>query len=150
VLCAVPHAVRGPRKKLDEVARYWAGGDLISEEEHARQLAHLEEQFRLSGIVPDRPLDEIEPVLEVYLWPQNVQAWDLFMRVQTQWKVRVEAAGGGMGYRIESRRTGLDYEGVEIVMRRMRIPPRRRDERFCDVQVMEFAALEEWAKRAGA
>jgi hypothetical protein len=37
--------------------------------------------------------------------------------------------------------TGLDYAGVEVVMRRCGVPRDRRDDVFDDLQVLEAAAL---------
>lgn len=69
-----------------------------------------------------------------HLWRQNVQAWDLFMAVQTQWRI-------GMG-----GREGLDYHGVEVVMQRSGIAEPARDRLFADLRVMERAALKAWAE----
>lgn len=83
------------------------------------------------GLYAEKPvLPEHEPF---YLWPQNLDAWNLFMGVQTQW--RIGLAG----------REGLHYPGVEIVMARRRVRRRLRDQRFAEIQAMERAALTAWA-----
>jgi hypothetical protein len=41
----------------------------------------------------------------------------------------------------------LDYAGCEIVMRRLRIPPRKRDRFFALLQAMERGALKGWDER---
>ena len=57
----------------------------------------------------------------VELWPENVASVDLFLAVETQWRV-------GMG-----GATGLDYAGVRAAMLLRNEPPRR----FDDIQLME-------------
>lgn len=56
--------------------------------------------------------------------------------VQTQWRV------GAIGF------TGLDYQGVESLVRMRRLA-RGKDLAACiaDLQIMEAAALAEWARQ---
>lgn len=134
MLALLRAAGAGHRKKLEEVARHWARGDLQTQDDHAKAQDALDEQFAHWGLVPDRP---VEPEPEaVYLWPQNVPAWDLFMLVQTQWR------GTGVG------REGLDHAGVELAIDERRAWRTRRRQRRDEIRIMERAALEEWAKRA--
>jgi hypothetical protein len=85
------------------------------------------------GLVPDGP---VVPPRKVYcLWPENVPAWDLWMACRTQWHHGFNGP------------TGLDYEGCEIVMRRRRIPPRKRDRLFALLQAMERGALLGWQQQ---
>lgn len=134
MLAGVPQPGDGHRKKLEEVARFWARGDLQQEQDHAKDQARLDEQYAFFGLVPDKPaLPDLEPV---YLWPENVASWNLFMDVQTQWR------SNGVG------NTGLDYPSVHCVIDQHRVWRRRRRERFAEVQVMERACLEEWAEKA--
>lgn len=74
---------------------------------------------------------EAESVSEFYLWTEHRPALELWLRVQTQW--RVGHAGA----------TGLDYTGVEAALRVL--APRKRRQLFRDLQVMERATLNEWA-----
>lgn len=67
------------------------------------------------------------------LWPENVQSLRLWLEVATQWRV-------GMGGAV-----GLDYAGVEAVMRINGLRGQERRERFGDLRVMEAAALRAWA-----
>ena len=76
---------------------------------------------------------EIEVDEEFALWPDCLDAFQLWQLVQTQWKTN--AAG---------RPDGLNYPGVEVVMDRRRIAPENRDEMFALMQVMERATLVEW------
>lgn len=62
------------------------------------------------------------------MWAANEEALAVFMRCQTQW--RVVPMGGFLG---------LDYPGVEVVMRRMHV--KNKDAVFDELCMMEFAAL---------
>lgn len=78
------------------------------------------------------PVDAGLPV--VYVWPCNLPTYNLWCRVQTQW--RVGAMGG---------KTGLDYPGVAVVMRQIGIKRQDRAEVFDHLQAMEIAAINAWA-----
>lgn len=67
-------------------------------------------------------------VVDFEVWPENWDALELFLRLQTQWKT---GAMGGI--------FGLDYAGLEAVMRMLGIE--QKEEMFAKIQVMEFAAL---------
>lgn len=75
---------------------------------------------------------EREEAFEV--WPENWPAVELFLAVQTQWKV---GALGGL--------FGLDYAGVEVVFRMRKVA--NRAEMFAKLQVMEAAALAAMSKK---
>lgn len=65
-------------------------------------------------------------------------AFNVWQRVQTQWRV------GGTG-----ERTGLDYAAVTSYLREvLGIKPKERAALFGDLQAMEWAALEVWAEKA--
>ncbi|MEW8522557.1 MAG: DUF1799 domain-containing protein [Candidatus Thiodiazotropha endolucinida] len=64
--------------------------------------------------------------------PENWDAARLFQAVKTQWRI------SGMA----GIPSGLDYAGVDVVMRRMAIA----DSVFEQLQVMENAALEYWVE----
>jgi hypothetical protein len=136
VLAGLPHAGGGQRKKLEEAARLWARGEFKNEAEHVKQESDaqdsLQEQFAALGVQPDAPVDLREPLLPFYLFPENVEAWTLFMSVQTYWR-------GGMD------REGLDPNGVDRVINQRRRWRLRRRQRFAEVQLMERAVLQEWA-----
>lgn len=72
-----------------------------------------------------------------HLWPENVDAFALWQDVQTQW--RVGMAGP----------TGLDYGGVEVVLRMRGLRREVRQERFGQLQAMERVVLAEWGERRG-
>lgn len=61
----------------------------------------------------------------------------LWFAVQTQWRRT------GM----EGVPTGLDYAGVDVVLRQRYGNARKRRGLFADLQTMERAALEAWAEK---
>lgn len=65
------------------------------------------------------------------LFEDNVQSATVFQRMGTQWR----RAG------MDGIRTGLDYNVVEMVMRRCGVPPGKRNQVFEDVQTMESETL---------
>jgi hypothetical protein len=137
LLDVLPRPGAGAGKKLDEVACAWARGDLITQEEHDKHLAQLEEQFAVLNIELEDPTDALdEPVFDLYLWPENEPVWSLFQRCQTQWRV-----AGDEGVRV-----GLDYPGCMVVMERGQVRRRDFDDRFEELQVLEHAALRGWAE----
>lgn len=77
----------------------------------------------------------------VSVWPENWPAFELFLRVQTQWRV------GLAGY------TGLDYVALYPLIDRAATTPQHWDQLLDDLRVMEsevldhFAQLREQARR---
>ncbi|MGN2393356.1 DUF1799 domain-containing protein, partial [Pelomicrobium sp. G1] len=107
----------GQAKKLEEAARHWASGAGANDEELAQDL----ERF---GLPPDAFEGGAEPeTCEV--WPENWPAVELFLGCATQW--RVDGMSGAV--------LGLDYQGVEALMRIRRV--RDRAALFDDLQIME-------------
>lgn len=132
--------MRGQRKKLEEVTRCQARGQLYipGTQAHHEQNAAFDEAVAGFGlvIVDDAGQPAQEPDPPIYLWPCNLPVWQLWQCVQTQW--RTGMAG----------RTGLDYAGVIRYLERFgRIAKREQAAAFECLQVMERAALEEWAER---
>lgn len=80
-----------------------------------------------------------EGVFEV--WPENVDAVELFCVVSGQW--RVLAGFGAAGY------LGLDYTAVEAAMRMRGVKNKDRARLFADLRVMESAAAQELNRRRG-
>lgn len=72
---------------------------------------------------------------DVEIWPDNLQAYELFNALATQW--RIGMAGP----------TGLDYGAVAMTMRLCGIPRSKWTELFADVRIMERAALEAMSNR---
>lgn len=117
----------GRLKKLEEAARLWASGAFAAEE---AQEAHVHESANYFGLVFEGPV--LPQREEFYLWPEHADAWRLFMECQTEWR------GSG-------QREGLCKEGVERIMRALRMRRRQR-ERFLQLRVLERSALAEWAR----
>ncbi|MEH6434283.1 DUF1799 domain-containing protein [Massilia sp. DD77] len=69
------------------------------------------------------------PEEQVEIWPENLQAYELFLYMRTQWR------GAGMGL------IGLDYGPLHHRMDRMKLEPDEYEELEADVQVMEIAAI---------
>lgn len=63
------------------------------------------------------------------IWPENLQAYELFSALRTQWRV-------GMG-----GATGLDYNVVPAVLRLQGVPRVDWPQLFEDIRVMESTAL---------
>lgn len=71
----------------------------------------------------------------IELWPDTVQAFGVFSRLNTQWRVGV----GG--------RTGLDYAAVPITLELLGIERAEWPALFDDLRHMERAALTSMHKR---
>ena len=70
----------------------------------------------------------------VEIWPDNMQAVNVFIASSTQW-------------RIDSKRaTGLDYTAVESTMRMMGIKRKDMGDILEDIRVMEYEALDTMRK----
>ncbi len=91
------------------------------------------ENWRLDGAALARHADRDEEEL-FEIWPENADALELFIALQTQWRV---AAGFGVAY------LGLDYAGVEHAMRLRGVKRAERARLFEKIQAMESAALRE-------
>ena len=70
-------------------------------------------------------------------WPENIDSLNLFIALQTQWRIGMSGA------------TGLDYPAVFATIDRLHRDKTdaRRDELFADVQIMEAAALKKMAEK---
>lgn len=69
----------------------------------------------------------------VELWPENVQAFDLFVFMQTQW----------MHTGMSGSVTGLNYLVLFRRLDDMNLPPEKREQLLAEIQAMERAALPE-------
>jgi hypothetical protein len=72
---------------------------------------------------------------EFEIWPDNWQALDVFMAMETQWRT-------GMG-----GATGLDYGVLPDVMRLRGVPKSERSEVFDWVRLMEGEALDQMREK---
>lgn len=65
------------------------------------------------------------------MWPACWPAFNLFLRVQSQWRTGMAGV------------TGLDYVALYPLIDRMNLDQREWDEVFDDVRAMEAAAIEQ-------
>jgi hypothetical protein len=65
------------------------------------------------------------------VWPENWEALELFLALQTQW--RVTGTMAGLYY------VGLDYSAAESLLRARRA--KNRVQLLADLRVIEYAAL---------
>jgi hypothetical protein len=120
--------------------RLWALGQLqtsTSEQEESAPKNHaIHQALAQWGLAVDDSAIRPAEVHPVYLWPENVEVWNLWHAIQTQWR-------DGM-----AGRTGLDYTSVESVIRhRTSWRPRKRKQAFALIQACERAALDAWAEK---
>lgn len=80
-------------------------------------------------------LDQPDTTETVYLWPDNVQAWNCWQGVQTQWRT-------GM-----SGPTGLDYAGVRAFLGMQDLEINEQREAFVGIQACERVTLDVWAEQ---
>lgn len=72
--------------------------------------------------------DDLDSGAEI--WPENLQAYEAFSALRTQWRVGMAGA------------TGLDYNVVPAVLRLQGVPRADWSQLFEDLRVMESAALQ--------
>ncbi|SFE88781.1 DUF1799 domain-containing protein [Paracidovorax wautersii] len=126
--------MRGEAKKLRQAVRKFI------------ELSHAEAQTQPSSAEPASPLaglllrvrdlcEEAGPAdSEVHLWPDNVDAWEHWLQVQTQWRVGFDG------------RHGLDYAGVRAYLDELGPPAGpERASLFQSIRACECEALEAWA-----
>jgi D-arabinose 1-dehydrogenase-like Zn-dependent alcohol dehydrogenase len=89
-------------------------------------------------VLEEAPQDEPKPAA-FEVWPENVDAVELFVVVSGQW--RIVAGFGGVGY------LGLDYAAVEAAMNMRGVKKHDRPQLFADLRVMEAAAATMLNKR---
>ena len=80
--------------------------------------------------------DDYDETVEV--WPENWQAWCLYVEMAGQWR----HASSGMG----STPVALDYTALFMRMDRMRLDDEEWEHLFSDIRVIESAALQEMRK----
>jgi hypothetical protein len=71
----------------------------------------------------------------IEVWPDNVQALNVFIQMSTQW--RASATGS----------TGLDYTALESLFRILRIPRAEWPLLFEEIRTLEDAALEKMREK---
>lgn len=102
------------------------------EDQDQRETQEVNEAAAAFGLIP---VFQEERTEDLYLWPENVGTWQLFRSLSTQWKYT------------EGQAVGMDYPGVEVVMRKWRIPRKDELQVFSEIQAMEQATLKAWSER---
>lgn len=90
------------------------------------------------GIDPERlvPAHVQQTCEEDYeLWPEHALAWRVYVGCGTQWVKTRDWMG-------RPHWEGLNYAGVDVVMRRYAVPALQRQEVFEQLQVLESEALQ--------
>ena len=87
------------------------------------------------GIVIEGDVDQLDLDDVYHLWPENLQAWNCWIGVQTQWRI-------GM-----SGPTGLDYQGVSAYLDRQGLEHDEAREVFGLLQACERVTLEVWSEQ---
>lgn len=134
----------GCTKKLSQVARLWAGGQLQETPEHDPDpdnpppLDQAAAAFGLQVVESEPAADQAPPTC--WLWPENLPIWLAWLRLQTQW----QRAG------MDGERTGLDYAACTAWLQAQGWAHRRtrslRHALDC-LAGMERAALDVWHQR---
>ena len=118
-----------------ELARLWAAGDIDTRQDDDQEEPELHQAAAVFGLVIQ--YEERAPEY-VYLWPENVATWRVWMGLQTQW----HAGFAGP--------TGLDYAELRRAVadacpRGARASAaRRRADMTAALQAMERAVLTVW------
>ena len=135
---------RGAGKKLKQVARVWAGGQLYipdpDDDDREADTSERDEALAAFGLVleqePERP--HVAPDRFCYLWPCNLPTFLAWQKLQTQWR-----------FDAEGRRRGLDYAGVSHYLRdAMALEGDPLARMYSGVQAMEFESLNVWSENA--
>lgn len=81
--------------------------------------------------------EDYETDAPIQVWPENQQAFGLFVDLQTQWR-----AGFGGLY-------GLDYCAAHGELALLELTPQQKRDLMDDLRVMEAAALDQMAEDRG-
>jgi hypothetical protein len=74
-----------------------------------------------------------------YLWPEHQEVLGVFLAARTQWRAGFAGA------------LGLDYAGVEALVRMRRLVPRTRlPDVIAELQILEAETLAEWGRQRAA
>lgn len=111
----------GEKKKLEDAARHWVGGGTSLNE----AIADLEAFGAPAEVIEE--LVEAQRREDFEVWPENWSAVEMFLRLETQWRVSFNGA------------LGLDYTAAKWMFD-LYAPPDAKDV-FEALQVMERTAL---------
>lgn len=94
--------------------------------------------FAALGVKVAKADEDDEDPDAIDIWDTNWPALLAFLGCETQWRIEARGMSGVMTY------LGLDYAGVDVVLRRQGAA----DAVFDDIRVMELAALEAFGEAA--
>lgn len=117
------------RKKLTEATHAVLG---VAEEAKAID-DDLRSQCQMLSIDPAPFVKRSAAIQVCDVWPEHHTAVQLFMRLRTQWELKI-----GFGAAVY---TGLIYSSVQTLIDAWRIPKRQQKELWDQLQMMELVAL---------
>lgn len=136
---------QGQGKKLREAARLLARGELTrgadDDAPPTRDDPDNEAEAALAafGLVAVDDSATANRPRVFHLWPEHQDVLTLFLACRTQWRT------GFAGV------IGLDYAGVESILRMRRLVPRARvPEVIAELQIIESETLAEWSRQRQA
>jgi hypothetical protein len=140
---------RSTLKKLEAAARYWLGVDkptaipLAVDEGVADGLAVF--GFTAESVAEQQAKESVMPLREDFeVHEDAMDSWLFFLKVQRQWVFVPVSAGMG----VTAVRMGLNWPGVESMVRLSRVKSARWDGLVDDLLVIEEAVLGAEAKRS--
>lgn len=135
----------GQGKKLREAARLLARGELTTGPHHDAPPTEdpddeTDEALAAFGLVAVDQAGRASREQQLFhLWPEHQEVLGVFLACRTQWRSGFSGA------------VGLDYAGVEALVRMRRLVPRARmPEVIAELQVLEAETLAEWSRRRAA
>lgn len=70
-------------------------------------------------------------MIDCIIWPENWPSYLVFSNMGSQWRIGMNGA------------SGLDYNVLSEIWRRLKVPFNTRDDIFQDIRLMESTALEQ-------
>ena len=92
---------------------------------------HINDALAAFGLYAEEELPPLRD--ECWLWPENEEAFDIWLALRTQWNAGMAGA------------IGLNYAGVESCLNMYGFKRKERQRMFPLIQMMEHATLEEWS-----
>lgn len=134
----------GQGKKLREAARLLARGELTTGPHHDAPPPddpddETDEALAAFGLVAVDRTDRARAQQLFHLWPEHQDVLGVFLACRTQWRAGFAGA------------IGLDYAGVEALVRMRKLVPRARlPDVIAELQILEAETLAEWGRRRDA
>lgn len=121
-------------KKLAEAAKLFAAGKLrIPGDDEAAPQAKIEEGLAAFGLCLETPEINLEDTF--VLWPDCLETFQFWIKIQTQW---IRDLKGNI--------QGLNYPAVDVVMNWEQIPLHHRQDLSNDIRAMEIAVINDTRK----